>query len=149
MGIDREELNAVVKEAVKTAVTEAFQSSSQTFFQEASKTFAQEMAKSAAEIRNATSHLAAILQRYVEEEEDEDDESDEESTFERSMESKDRTSTPILSGRRRGESEIRETQPKEAARQLMPSAPYLKEEATTYLITLPPTTIKINKGKTE
>ena len=100
-GIDKEQLNAAIKEAVKEAVAESFQLHSQNFFQEAAKSFATEMSKSASDIRAATLHLAALMERYIEDDEDEEEESEnEEGNFERDINRNDCTSTPLPTGQR-------------------------------------------------
>ena len=145
-GLDKDQLTAAIKVAVKEAVTDAFQNCSQNFFQEASKTFAQEMAKSAADIRDATTALAAIMQRYAEDMEEDDDFS-QEMSFESNINSRDCTSTPLPTGREKDVGS--QTQQAQAARRPAPTAPSLVEDQSTFMISLPPTMIKIKKGKDE
>ena len=126
----KDEIKSIVKEAVGEAMKESFKG----IFQEAMKSFAEEMGKTAAAISSATSNLLEATERYVRK------------LNLRSMVNLDNketfkdkhTSTPIASGRQDTRSNMA---PLSTA-----SVMTISRTEADYVITLPPTEIKISKS---
>ena len=129
-----------IKSAVKEAVVEALRENVGDIFKEAAISFAQEMSKSLESINTATSQLVGLVGRYVNERSKKD-----------SAQNADNhlilnASTPIPTGR---QGDQPSNTPLPANPPVVPSAPSLTEDPTTFTIHFPPTSLKIKKGTNE
>ena len=141
----------MIRDSVKEAVKDVFEECTQTFAKEMARAFASEMAKSLNAISSATTRLIEAGDRYVrgKNKDVEKGTSDLENTMDQSNDSYnsdfDVTSTPLPSGRRKGEKPSDSPTRPPAA----PAVPILEDLDSAFKISLPAIHFNIPKNKSE